>query len=96
MYLLLAALLLLCLADMPHGYYTLVRFAAMIIFGCMAFNSYKDEKMPQCVFWGSLALLFQPYFFELELGRDIWEMVDIIVAIVLVVQWYKIRKNHLT
>ena len=36
----LALALLLCLFPMPYGYYTLIRFTAMIIFGCMAFNFY--------------------------------------------------------
>ena len=86
--LVLAAALLFCLFPMPYGYYTLVRFSAMIIFGCMAFNFYKEEKMPLCVIAGSLALLFQP-FFKIAIGRTVWNVVDVIVAIVLVLLWYK-------
>ena len=35
-YLILAAMMLLCLAPMPYGYYVLVRFVAMVVFGVMA------------------------------------------------------------
>ena len=86
--LILAALLLLCLLPMPYGYYTLVRFAAMVVFGCMAFNFYKEERILLCVLAGSLALLFQP-FFKLVLGRTIWNVVDVVVAILLVLLWAK-------
>lgn len=89
--LVLAGLLLICLLPMPYGYYTLVRFTAMVIFGCMAYNFYKDEKNTLCVIAGSLALLFQP-FFKIALGRTMWNMIDVIVAIALVLLWYK-NKN---
>ena len=88
----LAIALFVCLFPMPYGYYTLVRFIAMIIFGCMAFNFYKEEKMPLCIIVGSLALLFQP-FFKIVLGRTMWNVVDVIVAIALVLLWYK-NKNY--
>ena len=90
----LAAALLLCLFPMPYGYYTLVRFSAMIIFGCMAYNFYKDEKIPLCVTACSLALLFQP-FFKIALGRTMWNVVDVIVAIALVLLGYKNKKQQL-
>ena len=88
----LAIALLVCLFPMPYGYYTLVRFAAMIIFGCMAFCFYKEEKMPLCVIAGSLALLFQP-FFKIVLGRTLWNVVDVVVAILLVILWYMENYN---
>ena len=90
----LAMALLVCLFPMPYGYYTLVRFAAMVIFGCMAFCFYKDEKIPLCVIAGSLSLLFQP-FFKIVLGRTMWNVIDVIVAIALVLLWYiKTRNNN--
>lgn len=92
-YLLLAALLLLCLAPMPYGYYQLVRFVALVAFGAMAYWYYKEKKEMLTVVFGALALLFQP-FFKVALGRTMWNVVDVIVAIVLVVLWYKEGKGH--
>ncbi len=57
----------------------------------MAVLFYRDEKIPLCVLAGSLALLFQP-FFKIVLGRAIWNVVDVIVAIALVLLWYKKKK----
>ena len=59
----------------------------------MAYVFYKEEKMPFCIIAGSLALLFQP-FVKVVLGRAIWNIVDVIVAIALVVLWYKNRKKY--
>mgnify|MGYP000846523480 FL=1 len=87
----LALALLICLLPLPYGYYTLVRFAAMIVFGCMAFNFYREGKLPLCVLAASLALLFQPIF-KVALGRTMWNAVDVLVAVALIVLWYTHRK----
>lgn len=87
----LAIALIICLFPMPYGYYTLVRFAAMIIFACMAYRFYTEKRIPLCVLAGSLALLFQP-FFKIVLGRTMWNIVDVIVAIALVVLWYRNKR----
>ena len=39
----LAAVLLLCLAPMPYGYFTLVRFLTMAGFGYLAFQYFKQR-----------------------------------------------------
>ena len=88
----LAAALLICLLPMPYGYYTLVRFAAMIILGCMAYIFYKEENQTLCMMSGALALLFQPMF-KITLDRITWNIVDIVVAIALVILWNKNRKQ---
>lgn len=79
-----AAMLLICLADMPYGYYQLVRFIAMVLFGWMAYDYSAKEQQFGFITFGSLALLFQP-FFKIALGRTIWNIVDVLVAMVLMV-----------
>ena len=61
----------------------------------MAFSFYKDENISLCVIAGSLALLFQP-FFKIVLGRTMWNVIDVIVAIALVALWYKNYNNSNT
>ena len=82
--LLLAVLLLLCLAPMPYGYYQLVRIVAMIAFAIMAYQYYEKENVPLAITFGGLALLFQP-FIKVALGRTLWNIVDVIVAVVIIV-----------
>ena len=87
----LAFLLLLCLLPLPYGFYTLVRFISMVVFACMAFTYYEQKNTTLCVIAVALVLLFQP-FIKIALGREIWNAVDIIVAIALIIQWYKTKE----
>lgn len=80
----LSLLLLLCLAPMPYGYYQLVRFVAMVVFGVMAYKYYEEKKNVLAITFGALALLFQP-FVKVALGRTMWNVVDVAVAIGLIV-----------
>ena len=85
--LILAVLLFLCLLDMPYGYYQLVRFVALIGFGILAFKANEQNKKTEMIIYGGLALLFQP-FFKIALGRQIWNIVDVIVGIGLVISLF--------
>ncbi|MBO6254660.1 MAG: hypothetical protein J6O49_13595 [Bacteroidaceae bacterium] len=82
-YLILAALMLICLAPMPYGYYILVRFVAMVVFGFMAYRYYVSHKAIAAVVFGVLALLFQPIY-KIALGRATWNVIDVLVAGLLV------------
>lgn len=82
-YLILAALMLLCLAPMPYGYFQLVRFLSTLAFGVMAYRYYMERKEWLAYTCGTLALLFQP-FYKIALGRTVWNIVDVIVAIGLI------------
>ena len=79
----LAIALVLCFADMPYGYYNLIRYASCIIFGLMAYIENKDKNMPKFILYAAIAILFQP-FIKIALGRDLWNFIDIIAAIILV------------
>lgn len=116
-YIILSVLLLLCLAPMPYGYYQLVRFIAMTVFGVLAWLFYatrntpglcapeeqkgyiKDDsttilsKVSMAIVLGTLALLFQP-FFKIALGRIAWNVVDVIVAGMLIILWLDLRISN--
>ena len=79
----LAALLLLCLADMPYGFYQFVRFIAMAAFAYFFFFFFKQNQEGLGFAFAALAILFQP-FFKIALGRTIWNIVDVAVAIALI------------
>ena len=78
--LIIAVLLLLCLADMPYGFYQLVRFAAAGAFAYLSYEYFKLKKEGLGFVFAALALLFQP-FFKVALGRVVWNIVDVIVAV---------------
>ncbi|MCM4171848.1 hypothetical protein DHD32_10175 [Arenibacter sp. TNZ] len=83
----LSILLFLCLLDMPYGFYQLVRFVALIGFGILAYDAHKKNDKTFLVIYIVLALLFQP-FFKIALGREIWNMVDVIVGIGLLISMF--------
>ncbi len=79
----LAVMLLICLFSMPYGYYQLVRFIAVIGFAILAYYEFERKNMPLVIVFVGLILLFQPLF-KIALGRQVWNVVDVIVAIGLV------------
>lgn len=85
---LLSILLFLCLADMPYGYYKFIRFSAMAAFGWMAMEYASREQRGMAYTFGALALLFQP-FLKVALGRGLWNVVDVIVGVGLLMLWVK-------
>jgi hypothetical protein len=80
--LILIPLLLACLLPMPYGYYQLVRVVATAAFAFLAYQERGNNLL--WVFIG-LALLFQP-FEKIALGRTLWNVVDVAVAVFL--GWY--------
>ena len=68
---------------MPYGYYMLVRFVAMVVFGLMAYQYYTRQKPIASVIFGVLALLFQPIY-KIALGRVTWNVIDVLVAALLI------------
>lgn len=88
----LAILLLLCLFNMPYGFYNLVRFASLIGFALIAYDYYTKKQESLAITFGALTLLFQP-FFKIALGRGLWATVDIAVAILLIILLVKERQK---
>jgi hypothetical protein len=80
----LAILFFICLADMPYGYYQFVRFAGLIGFAILAYQANKQGRQAELIIYGGLALLFQP-FFKIALGRQMWNIVDVVVGIGLLI-----------
>jgi hypothetical protein len=88
----LAILFFICLADMPYGYYQFVRFAGLIGFTILAYEANQQGKQREMIIYGGLALLFQP-FFKVALGREIWNIVDVVVGVALIITIFWKRKN---
>ena len=92
--LIVAVLLLLCLADMPYGFYQLVRFVAALAFAYLSYDYFKSKKDVMGFVFAALALLFQPLF-KVSLGRTLWNLVDILVALgllYLIIRTFKNKK----
>lgn len=87
----LAVLFFICLIDMPYGFYQLVRIVALVGFSILAYQSFKNENKNLTIVYVGLAILFQPLI-KISLGRDIWNIVDLVVGIALIVSLF-VKRN---
>ena len=83
-----AALLLLALADMPSGYYVLMRIVVCLTSAIVAYGGYKREDSVNgtVILFGLMAILFNPIIPVYLYDREIWMPIDIIGAIVFVIK----------
>jgi hypothetical protein len=88
----LAILFFVCLADMPYGLYQFVRFAAMIGFAYLAYSANQQTNKNEVFIYIALAILFQPIF-KIALGRTIWNIVDLVVGIGLIVSLFQSKQK---
>ena len=76
---------------MPYGYFQFVRFAAFVAFSILSYQASQRENQLKMVVYGALALLFQP-FIKVALGRELWNVIDVVVALGLLLSLA--RKNQ--
>lgn len=90
----LTGLLFVCLINMPYGYYQFVRFASMIGFAYLAYSVNEQNNKNEAFVYVALAILFQP-FIKIALGRTIWNIVDVLVGIGLIISLVLNRKQKI-
>jgi hypothetical protein len=78
---------------MPYGYYQLVRFVSMLVFVFLGFKELEKENQNIAYLYFGLAILFQP-FLKIALGRELWNLVDVVVGIWLMISAFQSDKNH--
>lgn len=88
----LSILFLLCLFHMPYDYYEAVRFIGILGFALLAYYSNEENKKTEAIIYIALALLFQP-FIKVVLGRTIWNIIDVIVSVGLIISIFLMPKK---
>lgn len=83
----LSILFFVCLADMPYGYFQFVRFAGLFGFLILAYKVHAQDRNIEMIVYICLALLFQPLF-KIALGRQIWNIADVIVGLGLILSLF--------
>lgn len=86
-----ALMLFLCLVNLPYGYYQLVRFLGMVLLGYLAYTNFQNQDSVRAFVFVILAILFQPLF-KISLGRTLWNVIDIIVGVGLLVDAFSYPK----
>ena len=82
----LSILFMICLFQMPYSYFQGIRFIGLLGFALLAYYEHQKTKKIDSgvIIYFALALLFQP-FIKIALGRTIWNIVDVMVSICLIV-----------
>ncbi len=78
---------------MPYGFYQFVRFSGLIGFAILAYQANQQGRQTEMIIYGGLALLFQP-FFKVALGRQMWNTVDVIVGLGLIISIFLKPKSQ--
>ena len=88
----LAFILLLCLFPLPYGFFVFIRLITTIVFGYFAYDFYQRGETAKCIVAALIMLLFQP-FAKITFEREIWNVIDIIVALLLFghVIWERVK-----
>jgi hypothetical protein len=88
----LAFILLLCLFPLPYGFFVFIRLITTIVFGYFAYDFYQRGEAAKCIVAALIMLLFQP-FAKITFEREIWNVIDIIVALLLFghVIWERVK-----
>jgi len=89
----LAILLFLCLLNMPYGFYQFVRLVALIGFALLAYQANQHVRQAEIFIYAGLALLFQPLI-KISFGRQIWNVIDVVVGIGLILSIFMKPKRN--
>ena len=88
----LAILFFICLLHMPYGYYQFVRISGLIGFSILAYQANESKNKTEMIIYIGLALLFQP-FIKVTPGRLIWNILDVIIGIGLLISLFKKQRS---
>ena len=88
-----AGLLVLALAPMPYGFYTILRIA---VCGLACFLAWTEhQRFPSSIWiWllGCMALLFNPLI-PIHMPREIWAPLDVGSAIILLIHMWTFNRR---
>ena len=85
-------MLLLAMFSLPIGYYTLLRLVVCLTAGFLVWYSYQKQRYGWVWGMGLIVLIFNPII-PLYLGRELWLVVDVAVAIVLGIYLFKFKQE---
>ena len=80
----LSVLLFACIYKMPYGYFQMVRLVGCALFVWLAYLEYKENRIITTALCVGCALLFNPIV-KVYFKRDLWNDIDVIISIGLVV-----------
>ena len=80
-----AILLILCLLKADYGFYQVVRTLVSFGFAFLSYRYYNEHNKTNAIIYLCLLIVFQPML-KIAFGRDIWVVIDVLVAGFLICQ----------
>jgi hypothetical protein len=88
-----AVALLVAIADLPYGYYQLLRWAVCGIGIYSVYLAYKQKKKAWIWTFGIIALVFNPIF-RFHFGKAGWQVIDVMAGIIYLIGAFKVKPKH--
>lgn len=83
-------MLLIALAKMPYGYYTLMRLIVCGTFIIIFFQSLDLKNLFWIIISVTLAVLYNPIL-PFHLGKDVWVPINIISIVLMLVSFFLLK-----
>lgn len=80
-------------AENPYGYYVLLRWVCVGVFGFLTFHAIANEMKGLSWVLGITALVYNPIF-RVHLTREIWSVVNIATIGIAVVAIFRLPGRH--
>jgi membrane-bound ClpP family serine protease len=89
-----AVLLLIGIADLPIGYYTLLRIAVTIGAVVIIVSEYEKGLNGWVILFGLIAIIFNPLMPVYLHSKDAWMPIDLITAVLFIVKAFNSNKKR--
>ncbi len=76
----------------PYGFYQLVRWVVCLSAGYNVYVLGAKNKYSWATVFIFIAILFNPIA-PIHFGKDLWQVIDFTVGVVIIVGYFKIRKE---
>jgi len=78
----------------PYGYYLLLRIIVCVTAVALSLGAHRKEKLGWMWTMIIIAIIFNPLI-PFHLGKEIWSIVDLAVAVIFVISIFKLRLQEL-
>lgn len=87
-------LLFIALFPLPYGYYQLLRLVITVTSGFIIYKDYinKQNISFSNIIFGLILLLYNPIF-PVHLEREIWQVINIITAIIFLIYLFNVKNK---
>ena len=74
----------------PYGYYLLLRIMVCVAAVALSLWAHRKEKLGWMWTMIIIAIIFNPLI-PFHLGKEIWSIIDLVVAVIFVISIFKLR-----